>query len=190
MVVRKQVQYYLSDFLEIVTKALKIQNDTILIQFGKKTKGFLNFPFYSSESRHSNQTALQVSTVHFSLDLHADLLQQCLKTEYHLRDFLCLHVTAICTFLSLILGQVACGGGSISGFAQHIILLIWTFSCHTNGNQFLNWASVAVPYLVTEAFSEQSGFNVTLVVGLSVVILQLCFQGNSVTVMVKLLTAY
>lgn len=116
MVVRKQVQYYLSDFLEIVTKALKIQNDTILIQFGKKTKGFLNFPFYSSESRHSNQTALQVSTVHFSLDLHADLLQRCLKTEYHLCDFLCLHVTAICTFLSLILGQVACGGGKYFWF--------------------------------------------------------------------------
>lgn len=82
------------------------------------------------------------------------------------------------------------GGGSISGFAQHIILLIWTFSCHTNGNQFLSWASIAVPYLVTEAFSEQTGFNVTLVVGLSAVILQLCYQGNSVTVMVKLLTAY
>lgn len=82
------------------------------------------------------------------------------------------------------------GGGSISGFAQHIILLIWTFSCRTNGNQFLNWASVAVPYLVTGAFSEQSGFNVTLVVGLSIVILQLCYQGNSVTVVVKLLTAY
>lgn len=75
-------------------------------------------------------------------------------------------------------------------FAQHIILLIWTFSCHTNENQLLNWASVAVPYLVTEAFPEQSGFNVTLVVGLSAVILQLCYQGNSVTAMVKLLTAY
>lgn len=36
MVVRKQVQYYLSNFLEIITKALKIQNNTILIQFGKK----------------------------------------------------------------------------------------------------------------------------------------------------------
>lgn len=73
-------------------------------------------------------------------------------------------------------GRLHVGGGSISGFAQHIILLIWTFSCRTNGNQFLNWTSVAVPYLVTEAFSEQSGFNVILVVGLSVVILQLCYQ--------------
>lgn len=59
------------------------------------------------------------------------------------------------------------GGENISGFAQHIVLLIWKFSCHTNGNQFLNRASVAVPYLITEAFSEQSGFNLTLVVGLS-----------------------
>lgn len=87
-------------------------------------------------------------------------------------------------------GRLHVGGENISGFAQHIILLIWKFSCRTNGNQFLNRASVAVPYLITEAFSEQSGFNLTLVVGLSIVILQLCYQRNSVTVMVKLLTAY
>lgn len=53
MVLRKEVQYYLSDFLEIITKALKIQNNTILKQFQKK-KGFLSFPSCSSESRHNN----------------------------------------------------------------------------------------------------------------------------------------
>lgn len=57
------------------------------------------------------------------------------------------------------LGRLHVGGGSISGFAQYIILLIWTFSCHTNGNPFLNWVSVAIPYLFIVAFSEQSGFN-------------------------------
>lgn len=45
MVVRKQVQYYLSNFLEIITKALKIQNDTILIQFGKKPRESSTFHF-------------------------------------------------------------------------------------------------------------------------------------------------
>lgn len=39
MVLRKEVQYYLLDFLEIITKALKIQNNTILKQFQKKKKG-------------------------------------------------------------------------------------------------------------------------------------------------------
>lgn len=81
-------------------------------------------------------------------------------------------------------------GGKYFWFCTAHNPLNMEFSCRTNGNQFLNLASVAVPYLVTKAFPEQSGFNVTLVVGLSVVILQLCFQGNSVTVMVKLLTAY
>lgn len=36
MVLRKEVQYYLSNFLEIITKAMKIQNDAILIQFRKE----------------------------------------------------------------------------------------------------------------------------------------------------------
>lgn len=65
MVVRKEVQYYLSNFLKIITKALKIQNDTITMQFEKKKRGSSTFHF----------TAVRVgSTVHFSLDLNADLL--------------------------------------------------------------------------------------------------------------------